>query len=170
MGSQGKVRVGDDQEVFHELPRKMNDARGAAPRMSAHEADGTFELTVEVPGVPEDAIDISLEGDILSISFEKNDGNEGKRALFSERSYGRFERSIQLPFAPEPERVEATIERGLLTISFPRMARERTHHIAVNGARAESQDDGEGELMTQWADVVPKDSEPLTLDVAATRL
>ena len=122
MASQGRTRGPEDENAFVELPRKMNHVGGSGPSIDASETNGVVWMVAEVPGVAESDIDIRLEGDILTISVDKQNRNAGKRVFFSERSYGRFERSIQLPFAPDPETVDATIGHGLLTISFPRGA------------------------------------------------
>ena len=172
MVSQVKPRVADDQDVFLELARKMNHARSVGPAIDAHEVDGLIQMTAEVPGVPESAIDVCLDGDILTINVEKGDQNKGKRVHFSERSYGQFTRSIQLPFAPDPDSVEASVRDGLLTILFPRVDRERARHIAIGGVRPEEPEEEEEQTpyVSEWADMTPNSQEPVTLDVKATRL
>ena len=90
MASQGRTRAPED-DAFLELPRKMNHIGGSAPCIDASESDGIVWLTAEVPGIPETEIDISLSGDILTITIDKQNRNAGKRVFFSERSYGQFE-------------------------------------------------------------------------------
>lgn len=172
MASQGRTRGPDEENAFVELPRKMNHVGGSGPSIDASETNGVVWMIAEVPGVTESDIDIRLESDILTISVDKQNRNAGKRVFFSERSYGRFERSIQLPFAPDPETVDATIGHGLLTISFPRVAAERTHHIPISEAppqRAENQSQPE-DLVTEWPDPAPRTPEPVTVEAVATRL
>jgi HSP20 family protein len=126
-------------ELPHELNQRADDKGGGrsmrTPRLDVYEGDGVIEMTAELPGVAESDIEVSLEGDILTISGEKRDRHEGKKVHFAERSYGGFQRSIQLPFAPEPDRMEANSENGVLTISFPRVEPDQTHRIPVRGAR-----------------------------------
>ena len=171
MASQGRNRAPED-DAFLELPRKMNHIGSSAPCIDASEADGIVWLTAEVPGIPETEIDISLSGDVLTISIDKQNRNAGKRVFFSERSYGQFERSIQLPFAPDPDTVEATIAHGLLTISFPRIASDRTHHIPVSEGRAQpvKKTVDPEDVVTEWPDPAPRTPEPLTVEATATRL
>src|SRR5687768_12801983 len=121
MVSQFKTKPAGEQDAFLELPRKMSHGGRPAPRIDAFEANGMIEMVAEVPGVPESAIDVSLDGDILTIEVDKRSDKEGRRALFSERVMGRFRRSIQMPFAPDPGKVEAALRDGLLTIQFPRV-------------------------------------------------
>ena len=170
MDAEVKRKVADDQDVFMELPRLLNQVAPVGPRLDAHEADGTVELTAEVPGVPESGIEISLDGKILTIRVDKEDRNEGKRVHFSERWFGQFERSIQLPFEPEPDRVQASVENGVLTISFPRVDADRTRHIEIRGARPEVQEEERPAFGTDWPERERAQEVPLTLDVQATRL
>ena len=171
MASQVKTQAAGDQDAFVELPRKMSHGGRSAPRIDAFEAGGMIEMVAEVPGVPESAIDVSLDGDILTIEVDK--GNDkandrvGRRALFTERVMGRFRRSIQMPFAPDPAKVEATLRDGLLTIRFPRAEPGQKHRIAVRGAQRE----GLGErsaIGATWPERSEQEEEPLTLDVKAT--
>lgn len=166
MVSQVKTDAAVDQDAFLELPRMMNHGGRAAPRIDGHEADGMIELIAEVPGVPESAIEVTLDGDVLTICMEKSNQNEGKRLHFAERVFGRFKRSIQLPFAPDPDTVEAALQNGLLTIRFPRVDRDRSRRIAIGGARPEVQGERSA-IGSGWPERATP-SEPLTLDIKAS--
>jgi HSP20 family protein len=155
----------DEHGAFLELPRKLTHMGRAAPRMDAHEFDGTIELTAEVPGVPESAIELSLDGNILTIAVDKRDLNEGRQLHFSERSFGRFKRSIQLPFAPDPEKVEAVLADGLLSVRFPRVDAQRSRPIAVRRARSEQSE--RSAIGSDWSDKPAPAEDPLTLTVKA---
>jgi HSP20 family protein len=167
MDSQLK-NVGSDtqEEAFLELPRHLNNVGRPAPRIDAHEDGGMVELIAEVPGVPESAIDISLEVDVLTIRVDKQDRNEGKRRHFSERTFGRFRRSIKLPFAPNPDTINASVEDGLLIIRFPRVKAHEPHQIAVR--RSTTPPMGErGAIGSNWANQSDSAEEPLILTVKA---
>lgn len=138
MASHGNTPVADHGDAFIELPHKLDQMGRAAFLLDAYEGDKIIELTAEVPGATESDIEVTLEGDILTINVEKRAQGEGKRIHFSERSYGRFHRSIQLPFAPDADSVKASVENGVLVIRFPRVESERTHRITIGGARAET--------------------------------
>jgi len=141
----------EDENTFLELPHELNQtAEGepggkfmATPRLDVCENDRIIEMTAELPGIAEQDIEVSLEGDILTITGEKRDTHEGKKVHFTERSYGGFQRSIQLPFSPDPERIEASSENGVLTIRFARVEPDRTRRIPIRGsARADEQEGG----------------------------
>ena len=166
MVSQFKAQTAGKQDTFLELPRKMSHGGRSAPRIDAFEADGMIEMIAEVPGVPESAIDLSLEGDVLTIEVEKGQDNGGKSALFTERMVGRFRRSIQIPFAPDPAKVEATLQDGLLTIRFPRVEQGGMQRIAVRAGEAQGQRSAVG---ANWPEREGTSAEPMTLDIKATK-
>lgn len=169
MVSQVKTHAAGEQDAFLELPRRMTQGGRSAPRIDAFEANGMIEMIAEVPGVPESAIDVTLDGDILTIEVDKGNDNEGKRAHFAERVFGRFRRSIQIPFAPEPDQVEAALQDGLLTIRFPRVEQGRKHRVAVRGAQPEAEG-RRSAIGSSWSERAGTPAEPLTLDVKATSI
>src|SRR3954471_16130487 len=129
-------------ELHREMNRLFEDAsRGvsigretagsglvSAPRMDIHEAENALEITAELPGVAQSDVDLRIEGDVLTIQGEKRNERRDKHAHVIERSYGRFQRSVQLPFSPEPEQVEANFENGVLTISVPKKGQQEKAH------------------------------------------
>lgn len=130
-------------DAFLELPHEVDhvgeeDSEGrrlATPRLDVYEADGMIEMTCELPGVSDQDIRICLERDILTIDGEKRQEHKGTKAHFVERSYGAFERTIQLPFAPLPEQMTAECRDGVLTIRFPRVEAERSHEIKIGDTK-----------------------------------
>lgn len=141
MVSHGNPPVADDHDAFLELRHTLDQLGRSAFPLDAYETDNMIELTAEIPGVKESDIEIVLEGDILTISLEKRDQTEGKRRHFSERFYGRFQRSFQLPFTPDPDSVKADVTDGLLLIRFPRAQSERTRRIEIGATRTEVQEE-----------------------------
>lgn len=130
-------RVFDD--VFRGFGgRDGENAAMAAPRIDIDESDREIHISAELPGVPMEAVDVSVDGDVLTIRGEKRCERKDERACVSERYYGSFQRAIQLPFEPEPDQVEAKFDNGVLRITLPKQDRtQRTHKINVR-----TQDDG----------------------------
>ncbi len=133
--------------LFDDSFRTMADAPGGgvmtSPKVDVCPTDKGWEVTAELPGVDQKDIDIRLEGDTLTISGEKRDERSDDRNRFVERSYGSFTRSIQLPFTPDPDKVTADCDKGVLTISLPKGAeQDRSKRIAIGGGRmtVEAQD------------------------------
>jgi HSP20 family protein len=94
------------------------------PTLDMHETDNQVMLHAELPGVDEKDIDISVADDMLTISGEKKhefERKEGDRYR-SERSYGRFSRSVSLPFRIDADKVEAKFDRGVLKLTIPKPA------------------------------------------------
>jgi HSP20 family protein len=139
----------NDHDTFLELPHKLDQKGRAAILLDAYEADNVIEFFAEVPGVRESEIEINLEGDVLTLSVEKRGQNEGKRMHFSERTYGQFQRSIKLPFVPNPDSVEANVDNGVLVIRFPRVESERARRITV-GAASSKTDEEPSAIGSTW--------------------
>lgn len=110
---------------FRAAPSRGEGAAMVAPRLDIDEDDEAIQISAELPGVKMEEVDVSLEDDVLTIRGEKRRERRDERARVSERSYGAFQRTIQLPFAPDPDEVQAQFENGVLMITLPK--RERAH-------------------------------------------
>jgi HSP20 family protein len=85
-------------------------------------------LKVELPGVEEKDIDVSLSGNQLTIKGEKKseheekkEGDNGERVFHRvERSFGAFQRTMTVPFDVEPDKVSADFRDGVLTVTLPK--------------------------------------------------
>ncbi|MGA0596898.1 Hsp20/alpha crystallin family protein [Enterovirga sp. CN4-39] len=107
-----------------------------APQMNVSETDNEIRVTAELPGVSEQDIQVDLNDDLLTIRGEKKlERKEDKENFhFVERSYGTFQRSLQLPFPTDPGKVQARFENGVLTVTLPKAAQQnRSRRIAVSG-------------------------------------
>jgi HSP20 family protein len=93
------------------------------PALNVAESDDAIEATVELPGLSEDDIDITLTRDGLTITGEKKSEEEerGKDYFRRERSYGYFRRTIPLPpDTVQADKVEAKFDKGVLTVTMPK--------------------------------------------------
>jgi HSP20 family protein len=117
-------RMFDDLSSGFGMPRLAGDDMRLLPSLEMHEQDGKLLVNAELPGVEEKDIDISVDDDVLTISGEKRSEFEGKEsdAYRTERSYGRFTRSVQLPFSVDPAKVDARFDKGVLKLSIDRPA------------------------------------------------
>jgi HSP20 family protein len=97
-----------------------------APRINVSESGRDMTVTVELPGVEEKDIDVSLAGNQLTVKGEKKSEQEERKddagRVFHrvERSYGAFQRTMTVPFEIAPDKVSAELEDGVLTISLPK--------------------------------------------------
>ncbi|MBB2962570.1 Hsp20/alpha crystallin family protein [Methylobacterium sp. R2-1] len=97
---------------------------GAVPRMDVVEKDGKVEITAELPGLTRDDVKVELADDTLVISGEKRqekEQTEGARKV-TERSYGAFVRSLELPVGIKAEDIQASMDKGVLTVTLPKAA------------------------------------------------
>ena len=90
-------------------------------------------VAVELPGVEPADIHVSVEGDTLKVWGERKalEPREGEHYHRRERPYGKFERSIEVPFRIDPKSVEAGCENGVLKIRLPRAPEYRPRSIEV---------------------------------------
>ena len=86
------------------------------------ESADAFDITAELPGVDPKNIDVQAAGDMLIIRGEKKSEKETKNRdwRMSECSYGAFARTMQLPFAIEEKKIEASFDKGVLKVHVPK--------------------------------------------------
>jgi HSP20 family protein len=112
-------------DFSRDLPRagwSRNGSLGLA--VDVIEDDKEIVVTTDLPGVEEKDIHVTLAGDVLTIKAEKKAEKEekGKNCWVSERSYGAFERSMELPFKADAAKVDAKFEKGVLKVSVAKPA------------------------------------------------
>ncbi|MBN1381849.1 MAG: Hsp20/alpha crystallin family protein [Deltaproteobacteria bacterium] len=90
-------------------------------------------VTAEIPGVDVDKIDISVLGNRLTLSGarEGSELKEGESYHRQERNYGRFSRTVQLPFNVEASKIDAKYDKGVLTITLPRAESDKPKKINI---------------------------------------
>jgi HSP20 family protein len=105
-------------------PFSAPDIGAGTPAINVAETKDAFEVTAELPGVDEQDIEVSLDGDRLVISGEKKAESmtEEKDWHVEERSLGSFYRSISLPFEPENGALDAYFDKGVLHLTIKKTA------------------------------------------------
>jgi HSP20 family protein len=95
-----------------------------APASEAAVDEKRYRISLEVPGVEEKDIDVSVNEGMVTVTGKKSSEREekGETWFFSERSYGSFSRSFRLPPDADEKKVDATLKDGLLTINLPKKA------------------------------------------------
>jgi len=94
------------------------------PQMDVTEDENRFRIAVELPGMDEKDVELVLSENVLTIKGEKRVGKEETEKPYSymERSYGYFLRSIPLGVDVVTDKIEATFDKGVLTIDLPKTA------------------------------------------------
>ena len=103
------------------------------PRVDVSEAEKEIVISMEIPGVKAEDIDIALEGRMLTIKGEKTKDIEEKRENLrrTERVYGNFARTVELPAEVDGDRVEAIYKKGVLKIKMPKIRSTEAKKISI---------------------------------------
>lgn len=109
---------------------------GGYPAMNIWSNEDRAVITTELPGINLDDVDISVVGDTLTLSGRRmpEELSEGARYHRQERGFGKFTRSIKLPYTVDGDKVEATYNRGVLSITLPRAESDKPRKIQVRSA------------------------------------
>ena len=93
-----------------------------APAVDLVEKETAYEITAEMPGMEPGDIDVTLSNGVLILKGEKKEEKEekGKNYYMSERRYGSFRRSFQLPDGIDEEKIGAEFKNGVLTVTLPK--------------------------------------------------
>jgi HSP20 family protein len=105
-----------------------------APALDIAERKDAYQVTVELPGVKLDDLEITLENDLLIIQGERHVAKDSSEEQVHrvERSSGAFRRSITLPTHVMADEVEASMDDGVLRILAPKAEEAKPKHIPVN--------------------------------------
>jgi HSP20 family protein len=97
-------------------------AVGVSPVMDVEEGEKELVIKAELPGLDEKDFEVTLAGDVLTIKGEKKVESRNGGAHYVERSFGSFSRSVRLPFEASDSQVDATYEKGVLSVRVPKPA------------------------------------------------
>jgi HSP20 family protein len=126
--------------LFQEFAREAGNGGAPAvlnlvPSIDVTENDKEIFVTAELPGLERKDVDISVEGDTLTIRGEKKTESEEKdKHVVSERRYGVFLRMLQLPPGIDSSKIDATMQNGILTLRIPKPAQSQARKIEVKEA------------------------------------
>jgi HSP20 family protein len=105
-----------------------------APPVDVYEDEHNINLKIEVPGIDEKDINVSIENNTLTVRGERRFEKDEKEENFQrvERMYGSFTRSFTLPNTVDPEQVSAHYEKGVLRIRLAKKAEAKPKQIKVS--------------------------------------
>ncbi|MCI5120072.1 MAG: Hsp20/alpha crystallin family protein [Candidatus Electrothrix sp. AUS4] len=104
---------------------------GWMPVVDIEEAEGTFIIHAELPGVAKDDVQVNIENGVLTIKGEKKTRTEDTKRHRVECVYGSFLRSFTLPQDADTEKVEATYKDGILSLTIPKQEQAKPKQIEV---------------------------------------
>ncbi len=133
---QDLVRFDDEFDRWYDsMVRRFfaPEVRNWMPAIDIAENNGNIEVRAEIPGVNKDDLKVTVEGDVLSITGERKQESETKDKKYHriERYYGKFSRTINLPYPVEADKVKATYKDGILTVTLPKPESAKTKEIEV---------------------------------------
>ncbi|EMD32762.1 hypothetical protein CERSUDRAFT_118486 [Gelatoporia subvermispora B] len=125
----GQPGSGSGNQLQRQSQANDNVARTLRPRMDVHEdsQNNLVTATFELPGLRKEDVNIDIQGNALRISGESRQDSERDENGYHvrERRFGRFARSVPLPQGVKPDEIKASLDNGLLTVTFPKTSAEQ---------------------------------------------
>jgi HSP20 family protein len=110
----------------------------SAPAADLTETDKSYELSMELPGLDESNVDVTVANRLVTISGEKKEEKKEERKDYylSERRYGSFKRSFRVPEGVDTDKIEANFVKGVLKLTLPKTpeAQQPVKKVKVKGA------------------------------------
>lgn len=100
------------------------DVSGEAMRVDVMEKDGNLIVQADVPGIPEEDIDLEMSASSFKLTAKQPcpaREEAGVRMWLEERACSRTTKTVSLPFDVDPDQVNAVLEEGVLTITAPKV-------------------------------------------------
>ncbi len=109
-------------------------AAGFVPPVDIYEDEHQLVLTLEIPGIKQDDLDVRMENNTLSVKGERSFQTEGKEENFHrvERRYGSFYRAFTVPSTIDPNSIKADYDAGILRIELQKKAESKPKQIKIN--------------------------------------
>ncbi|UQZ89054.1 heat-shock protein Hsp20 [Deltaproteobacteria bacterium Smac51] len=125
--------------IYNALAGSVSQIRknytGVFPLVNLSEDDENLYLTAELPGAVKDKLEVSVKGDTLSLKGEvrqaETEAGEEQTYHRRERESGSFRRNIDLPVKVNIDGVSAGFKNGVLTVTMPKAAEAKAHHIEI---------------------------------------
>jgi HSP20 family protein len=120
------------QEEMDRLTRSATTPQGF-PAINVYAHQDGIVITAELPGVKEGDLDITVHRDTVTLRGQRQDQPEAAQGYHRrERRSGPFGRTFSLPFQVDPERVEAKLSNGILTLTLHRPEHDKPKRIRVS--------------------------------------
>jgi HSP20 family protein len=118
---------------FGVRPRPVVPERSWAPPTDVYETRDDLVVAVELPGVREKDIHLSMTGDVLILHGQRGIAVEAREENYHriERWYGTFERHVQLPIPVQGDKIRASYKDGILEIRLPKQEEIKPREIKI---------------------------------------
>jgi HSP20 family protein len=116
-------------------PARYGSPGGYIPAADVVVTDEQVTVTIDVPGLRVDDLEVELENDVLTVRGERRysyaTDDETRVWQRMERGFGNFERSLQVPYGLDPDAIEASLDAGVLALRIPRSAEHRPKRVQI---------------------------------------
>ena len=131
MATGQELEVQQKQEVA-QAEESTQAARYFVPFSDIHETDDALVISMEMPGVPRDNVEVMLEKDVLKVSGQVDfSGYEGLEPIYTEYAVGHFSRSFSLASTIDQSGISASVENGVLLLNLPKAREAQPRRVAV---------------------------------------
>lgn len=130
-------------DPFEEIERAMNQFggrwRGGIMPMDAYETDGQYTLRFDIPGVDPDAVDLTVENNVLTVTAaRRTEDPEDVNWLLRERPTGQHSRQVRLGDMLDTGHVDASYDNGVLTVSIPMREESKPRKVSIQSKEREA--------------------------------
>lgn len=117
--------------VANRTERRAQEQNWFTPEVNIFENKDGYVLQVDMPGVNKSGLEITLEGNTLTIIGRKNEPESGANPVYRESGDGGFRRVFELDPAIDTARINAKVEQGILTLHLPKAEKVKPRKIQV---------------------------------------
>lgn len=119
---------------FFGWPADESGSTALTPAMDVHEDDHNLTVTLELPGMTKDQLEVTLENGVLTVAGEKKveREEEGKRYYAVERRSGSFRRAVSLPTDVDAAKADARFDNGVLTVTVPKTEVAKPKRLSIS--------------------------------------
>lgn len=126
------IDVKQEDEVAVEKTERIRDRRVYLPRTDIYETQDGLVLVMDVPGVDEKSVEVTLEKNVLTISaYPAYPAYAGYSLAYAEYGEGDFQRSFKLSDEIDRTKIEAKVKNGVLYLNLAKAIAEQPHKISV---------------------------------------
>jgi len=121
--------------MFPQLDRQLPSLRGNwIPAIDVSEDNDTVTVKADLPGLKQEEISVTMEDTVLTIKGERKSESEKKEKNYYriERSYGAFERSLDLGTAVDGSKIKASCKNGVLEVILPKLEQAQPKQIKID--------------------------------------
>lgn len=105
------------------------------PRLDVTESDTAYDVYVDLPGIKQENVDVSLTSNVLTIKGKRHSETSEKHEGVTREESGEFERSLTLPEGIQGDKVEAKMQDGVLSLHIPKTESAAPRRININAGK-----------------------------------